>query len=388
MKKSRLKHKKVAHRIINTTHITRAILFFSILCISPCFALQKHSLEEKIGQLLMVHFHGEEANEDSRTLIQDLKVGSIIYYNWANGLTSKEQVLALSQSLQIQNKVNKNSLPLLIAIDQEGGIVSRLTHGFTQSPGNKALGDSEHLELTQQLAFITGSEMKTVGINMNLAPVIDVNSNPKNPIIGDRSFGKSAEKVAIFGERALLGYKQAGIISTLKHYPGHGDVTIDSHKGLPIVDKSIEQLEQVELLPFAALASKADAIMTAHILVPSLDPDHCSTLSQKTLFYLREQLGFRGVIISDSLTMKGVLEESKTVDEAAILALNAGCDLLILGGNSLIQEDLSNELSIENIRKIQQSILKAVQEGRISKERITESYDRICSLKQLFLLNP
>jgi len=260
--------------------------------------LQEMSLEEKVGQLLMVHFNGETANEDARVLIQESKVGGIIYYNWSNGLSSPLQVMTLSAELQKLAKKNRFEIPLLIAADQEGGVVARLQKGFTCFPGNRALGETKDCSYAKAAFFAMGQELQAVGINMNLAPVVDVNSNPKNPVIGVRSFGDDPELVSAFGKQALEGLKQAGVISTLKHFPGYGDVAVDPHEDLPIIRKSKEELEKIELVPFTKLASFADAIMTAHILVPAFDADHCSTLSEKTLSYLRDTIGFKGVIHS------------------------------------------------------------------------------------------
>ena len=357
-------------------------LLFFCLCSVPCFGsnLLKHSsLEEKVGQILMVHFHGEIANEDARTLVQDVKVGGIIYYNWSNGLTSPEQVRTLSADLQ---KLARE-IPLLIATDQEGGAVSRLQSGFTRFPANRTLGETADPSLAKTVALSMGKELRAVGINMNLAPVVDVHSNPKNPVIGARSFGTTPEIVIAFGKESLEGFKEAKIIATLKHFPGHGDVGVDSHADLPVLHKSQEKLEQTELLPFAKLAPFADAIMTAHILVPALDPDNCSTLSEKTLTYLREVIGFQGVIVSDSLVMDGVLKKCQSVDEAAIKALNAGCDLLILGGKLLIGEHAGFELTIADVQRIHASIVQAVKDGRVSEDKLNKSVARILKLKNL-----
>lgn len=214
---------------------------FSCMSIATCFGSlspSQLSVDEKVGQLIIAHFHGETANKDSCRLIQEAKVGGIIYYNWANELNSPEQVQKLSSGLQQQAKGNPLAIPLLIAVDQEGGRVARLTRGFTQFPGNQALGMSRDPNLAESSALTMGKEMHAVGVNMNLAPVIDINNNPKNPIIGSRSFGDTADVVTAFGERALLGYHKACIITTLKHYPGHGDVEIDSHEDLPVIHKS------------------------------------------------------------------------------------------------------------------------------------------------------
>ncbi len=356
----------------------------AILCLFSAISLTSlsHTVEEKVGQLLMVHFHGESANNDARALVQDVKVGGIIYYNWANGLTSPEQVRNLSAGLQGLTQTNRHPIPLFIGVDQEGGVVSRLKEGFTHFPGNRALGETQNPDLAESTALAMGKELAIVGINMNFAPVVDVNTNPNNPVIGERSFGDDPETVAAFGAKALLGYQQAGIIPTLKHYPGHGDAQVDSHKDLPIIDKTLAELEYVELLPFARLASSADVIMTAHLLVPALDPEKCSTLSEKTIAYLRNTLDFQGVIITDSLVMEGLLKSCVSVDEAAIQALNAGCDILLLGGRQLASGDGDLELSVSDIQHIHLALVNAVKEGCISEKRLDEAFERVLRLKE------
>lgn len=332
----------------------------------------------------MAHFHGEIANEDAKILVQKVKIGGVIYYNWANGLSSPKQVQTLSANLQELACANPTAIPLLIATDQEGGVVARLNKGFTQFPGNKALGETGDPQLAEETAFAMGLELKAVGINMNLAPVIDINSNPCNPVIGVRSFGEHAETVITFGKQALKGYRKAKIIATLKHFPGYGDVAVDPHEDLPVIRKTKEELQQVELLPFVNLSKDADAIMTAHLLVPALDMDNCSTLSEKTLTYLREIIGFQGVIVADSLVMEGVLKKCQTVDEAAIQALNAGCDILILGGKLLSGERTGFELTVADVQRIHLAIVNAVKSGRISEERLNQAVEKILNLKNCY----
>jgi beta-N-acetylhexosaminidase len=354
----------------------------------PCLSvntIQTMTLEEKVGQLLMVNFHGEVANNEAKTLIQDTKVGGIIYYNWSNGLSSPEQVQDLSFGLQKLTQNNRIPIPLFIAVDQEGGVVARLNNGFTTFPGNRALGETHDPNLAEMAAFSIGQELQAVGVNMNFAPVVDVNINPRNPIIGVRSFGDDPETVLTFGEKALHGYRQANIIASLKHFPGHGDVEIDSHEDLPIIHKSMKELEQVELLPFAKLASSSDMIMTAHLLVPALDKENCSTLSEKTLAYLKNTIGFKGVIITDSLVMEGVLKKCHTVDEAAIQALNAGCDILLLGGKQLIGGHANLALTVSDIHRIHGSIVNAVKSDRISEARLNQAVEKILRLKKRYL---
>jgi beta-N-acetylhexosaminidase len=355
------------------------IFFF---CLIPLIGFTL-SLEEKIGQLLIVHFNGESANEDARLLIQDLHVGGIIYYNWANGLHSPEQVHQLSAGLQ-----KLTAIPLLIAVDQEGGAVMRLQKGFTDFPGNLALKMTGDLALAEKCAFAMGEELAAVGVNFNLAPVVDINSNPRNPLIGIRSFGEDAKEVVNFARSTLSGYRKAHIITCLKHFPGHGDVEIDSHEMLPIVHKSIEELMHVELLPFISLATESETIMTGHLKVPALDEEKCATLSKKTLSFLRKEIGFDGVIVADSLIMEGLLQDCASIEDAAIQALSAGCDLLMLGGKQLIGKRIDFELTIDDMVRIHRALVNAVHQGIISENRIDEALSRVLKLKEGLHFSP
>ncbi len=359
-------------------------LFASLSLSFASHPLFEMTLEEKVGQLLMVQFTGELANEEARVLIQDTHVGGIIYYNWSNGLHSPKQVQSLSLSLQELTNGNPHPIPLFIAIDQEGGAISRLQQGFSHFPGNAVVGNTGNPQLAKEIAFTVGNELRAVGINMNLAPVVDVNSNPQNLVIGARSFSDQPQIVAAFGEQALQGYREAHVLATLKHFPGHGDTTVDSHADLPIVHKSLSELKKVELLPFSQLASSAEAIMTAHILIPAFDTENCSTLSEKTLRYLREIIGFQGLIVSDSLIMEGVLKQCGTVEEAAIQTLQAGCDLLILGGKLLIGEKRGFELRLSDIQRIHRALIEAVQSGRITEARVDQAVEKILNLKERY----
>ena len=358
------------------------LIFFQFPPLNAFF-VQELTLEEKVGQLLMPCFFGETANEEAKKLIQNIQVGGIIYYNWTNGLSSSQQVHNLSQGLQELAQKNRLSIPLLIAVDQEGGRVARLKgNGFTVFPGHQDLAKTGDPLLVRQNAFKIAQEMRSVGICMNLAPVVDVDSNPNNPVIGTRSFGKSVDTVIAFATMFLQGHQDARVATTLKHFPGHGDTSVDSHYSLPIVDKPMEELERVELLPFKALAHQTDAIMTAHLLVKALDPNLCSTLSPPTLSYLREEIGFRGVIISDSLTMDGLLQQtSGDIEKAAILAIQAGCDLLIFGGKRLQNSPDNACLTPEEVQSVHAAIVSAVKSGCIPKKRLQESVERILELK-------
>ncbi len=331
------------------------------------------TLEEKVGQLLMVHMAGKEVNEDAKILIQEAHVGGIIYFRSLNGLESKEQVKKLSSDLQSLAKT-----ALLIAVDQEGGRVTHLRGEFTHPPSNEEVGMSKNPALAEEIAFQIGNELSEAGITMNLAPVVDVNTNPHNPVIGNRSFSAYPEEVALFAESALQGYKRAHIRATLKHFPGHGDTATDSHYGLPIITK--EDIND-ELLPFSKLVDDAPAIMSAHILVEAIDPICPATFSRVILQdLLREKLGFTGVIISDSLVMEGALQYAKTVENAAIEALNAGCDILLIAGG-FTRKELATPEAILSIHK---ALVEAVRSGRVSEERLDEAVNRIQKLKSLY----
>lgn len=349
------------------------------------YSLSNMSLEEKIGQLMIVSFQGSQANADAQFLIQKIKVGGFIYYNWANQLDSFEKVQKLSLGLQHLALKNPDPIALFICADQEGGKVARLKAGFTEFPGNRALAATLDPELAYQSAQAIAEQMLAAGLNMNLAPVVDVNSNENNPVIGLRSFGQDPNTTISFGEQALRGYKKANMIAVLKHFPGHGAVTVDSHDQLPYVGKTIEELEKVDLAPFSKLASDAQVIMTAHLLVPALDQDNCSTFSKKTIEYLRKNLGFQGIVMTDSLTMGGALAYGISVQEAAIQALNAGADLLLFGGKTLDGSLVRSTLSVEQIYAIQQALVLAVKNQRIAPERIDEAVEKILLLKKKYL---
>jgi len=344
------------------------------LCAAFCLAyapIQEMSLEEKVGQLLMVHFYGEEANAEAKALIQETQVGGIIYYNWSNALTSPSQVGSLSCGLQALAQETCLQIPLLIAVDQEGGPVARLRNGFTQFPSQRVVGMTGDPEVAESIAWVVGEELRAVGINMNLTPVVDV-SIPDS-VMQERSFGSDPESVASFGKAALRGYQRACILATLKHFPGYGSVKNDPHYAEAVVSKSMEELRG-DLLPFKELASCADAIMVAHTRVAALDPDNCSTLSKKTLDYLKEEVGFKGLIVSDSLVMKSVLQSS--LADVAIQAFNAGCDLLLLGGKVDDQE--------EDIPRVHQALVEAVKNGTISEERLDASVKKILTTKERY----
>jgi beta-N-acetylhexosaminidase len=349
-----------------------------IALILLCLPFQIHgeyrlSLAEKVGQLLVVNFYGEEPNADAEYLINEIGVGGFIYYNWSNGLNSFEQVKNLSCGLQKLAADSPTGIPLMISVDQEGGKVTRLKNGFTPMLDNQTIASYGDLLLAKQQAIISGKELFDAGINVNFSPVVDICNNP-------RSYGISPEVVIDFARQSIEGFHQAGIKTTLKHYPGHGDAVEDSHYNLPIISKTLKELQNHELKPFEALANSVDVIMTGHLLMNLIDSENCATLSPVLLGILRNDIGFKGVIITDSLVMQGVLKSCVSIEEAAIRAIIAGCDMILLGGK-LLNEQSATELSTRDISRIHQAIIEAVKSGRIEERQIDLSLQRILQLK-------
>ena len=270
------------------------------------------------------------------------------------------------------------NLPLLIGIDQEGGVVQRITEGIPQFPGNMALGAAGDEVLAQRVASAMAVDLRSMGINMNFAPVADVNNNPRNPVIGARSFGSSPTDVARLASAMVSGFSKEGLIATAKHFPGHGNTDLDSHYGLPIVYSAREDLEKTEFIPFRKLIAEGiPAIMTAHVLLPALDEERPATLSPAVLAFLREEMGFSGVIITDSMAM-GALKRDQTTAEAALDALNAGADLLLFGADRGFDE--------EEHFQIYSHLLRAAKDGRIPIKSLDDAVGRVLKLKEKFIL--
>lgn len=268
--------------------------------------ISKMTLEEKIGQMFQVGFKGTKVTSDIKEMIEDYYVGGIIYFR--RNIESLQQVSGLSNELQILSASKRPGLPLMISTDQEGGMVSRLVGG-THFPGNMILGATRNVRLAKRDGQAIARQLKAVGINMDFAPVLDVNNNPLNLVIGARSFGGDPLLVANLGIAFIKGMQAEGVITCAKHFPGHGDTAIDSHLGLPVIKHGKEHLEKVELYPFKqAIKVGVDSIMTAHIYFPALEPRKGvpATLSYNVLTgLLRRELGFAGLIISDCMEMKG-----------------------------------------------------------------------------------
>lgn len=332
--------------------------------------LSKLTLEEKIGQLFICGFHSLTPDEQIKTLIEEYHLGGVVYFR--RNVDSASQLADLSHNLQVLNKP-LSEIPLFIAIDQEGGMVSRIDHeGVSRIPGNMSLGAADDLELTAAAAALGAEELNKLGINLNFAPVVDVNNNPVNPVIGVRSFGENPELVAAHGAAAIKGYQDKGVSATAKHFPGHGDTAVDTHLGLAVVPHDKSRLEQVELLPFRkAIEIDVDMIMTAHVIFPAFESEEIpATLSHGVLTkLLREEMGYEGLIVTDCLEMHAI-SKSIGIPEGAVKALEAGADLILV---SHTQKDQVAAFK---------AVLAAVESGRLTEERIDASLKRILALKE------
>jgi len=336
--------------------------------------LANMTTEQKVGQLFVVYFDGTSLSPDLRTMITEYHIGGIIIF--PHNLNTLADLAALIFDAQQAAVANEPHVPLLVAADQEGWPIWRLPPGATVFPSNMALGATYSTEDAQLMAQVMATEMKALGISMNLAPVLDVNSNPANPIIGIRSLGSSPELVSRLGVAMIETYQANGIVATAKHFPGHGDTSVDSHLDLPLIDHDLERLEAVELAPFeAAISAGVDCIMTAHIQVPALDPQpgRPATLSPEILQgLLREQMGFQGLIATDSLGMKA-LTNQYDLSTATAMAFQAGADLLLFGpdpGHPPWEQ-----------RAAYERLLDLVKQGTIPMSRLDASVRRILQVK-------
>lgn len=326
------------------------------------------NLRQKIGQLLICGFYGTEVSDELKRFVEEYKIGGVIYF--ARNVESASQVGKLSASLQ-EIAASSGNVPLWISIDQEGGMVARITEGVALMPGQMAIAAAGSLDAAYESALISGKELHALGINLNYAPVLDVNNNALNPVIGVRSFGESPEETAEYGARIISGLQDAGVSATAKHFPGHGDTDVDSHLDLPTVLHDRERMERIELVPFRkAITEGVDAIMSAHIYFPALEQEKVPvTLSNAVLTgLLREELGFEGIIMTDCMEMNAIAVHYGTV-AAAVMAIEAGADSVLISHRQ--------DLQIGAIEAIE----KAVLEGRLTEDRIDASVRRLLAYK-------
>lgn len=338
--------------------------------------LQNMSLEEKIGQVIIAYFTGPEFSQAPEKELQQLPLGGIILFSSAGNIESPAQVAHLTEQIQ-QAARDSGITPLFIAIDQEGGVVARLTEGVTLFPGNMALGAAGSEELARRSAEVMARELRILGINFNFAPVVDVNNNPANPVIGVRSFGSDPREAARLGRAEVVSYRQEKVIATAKHFPGHGDTDVDSHYGLPLIPYELSRLEKVELLPFQAMIDAGvPAVMMGHILAPGItgSEELPASLSPEAVRYLRKNMGFDGLVVTDSMSM-GAITERWGLGEAAVMAFQAGVDIILFGPWAGVEPG--------DGRRIFDALKEAVETGLITRERLDQSVSRILAAKIL-----
>jgi len=323
-------------------------------------------LDPSIGQLFMVDFTGHTPAPDVIQLIERDGIGGVILF--AKNIASARQVATLTNALQeIASQAGRP--PLLVSADQEGGSVVRLPQEATHFPSAMAFGAAASEALAASAAGVTARELRAVGIQMNMAPDLDVNSNPANPVIGVRSFGEDPRRTARLGIAVIRAMQASGVLATAKHFPGHGDTSTDSHLELPVVSHPRAHLDRIELPPFAAaVRAGVGAVMTAHVVYPALDPERPATLSPTILRMLREQLGFAGLIVTDSMAMRAITDR-EAPGEAAVQAILAGVDIVLACGPAEAQRE-----AIDAVRH-------AVAAGRISAPRIEQAAARVAAAK-------
>ncbi len=325
---------------------------------------------QQIGQLFMVGFHGTEPSPQIVEMIRDEQIGGVILFT--RNIQNGTQLRRLTGDLQTIARQAGHAQPLLITLDQENGLVRRLGSDATVLPGNMALGATRDEDLTAAVAEASGQELRAAGINLNLAPVADVNVNPANPVIGTRSFGADPALVARLTAASVRGYHAAGMMTTLKHFPGHGDTATDSHLALPVVPFGRERLAAVELPPFVAgIVAGTDCVMTAHLQMPQIEPDPRlpASLSPHVIQgLLRTQLGFAGAVMTDCLEMQAI-SGSVGIPLGAVLALRAGNDLVLIS-HTFDQQHAALE-----------AVRAAIAQGEIAPDMIQHALARVQRLK-------
>lgn len=327
------------------------------------------AIRRQVGRLLIAGFDGLQITRELRALAKEFGLGGIILF--ARNVSDPEQVAEIAY----EAATLADDLPVWVSIDQEGGRVARLKAPFTEWPPMATLGRSGSVALAERFARALAAELKAVGITLDYAPVLDVHTNSKNPVIGDRALAEQADEVARLGSAIIRTLQAGGVAACGKHFPGHGDTSTDSHHELPLVEHPPERLRQVEFVPFkAAVDAGVATIMTAHVFVPSLDENRPATLSKRIVTdILRRELAFQGLILSDDLEMKAIAKEY-AVPTAAVLALGAGCDgVLICSG--------SHDTQVAAL----EAIIHAVEDGTLRFSEVDDALKRHRQVKERFL---
>lgn len=329
--------------------------------------LNKLSLKKKIGQMIGLAFFGDEYNEQLKKQVEEFNVGLLIYF--------KDNCTSLERIYNLNKEINKHAeIKPFIALDQEGGMVARVTEGITQSPGAMAISATHNPKNAYHLAYNMGKELRNLGFNFNFAPEADINNNPLNPVINVRSYSDNPEDVCTYMHEAVKGYDDALLMTSLKHYPGHGDTSVDSHIGLPVVNKSTKELEKLELVPFQyAAENKLPGIMVSHVLYPELEnyPATMSNILVEKL--LRNKIGYDGLLVTDSLTMKAVWGRYP-LEEIVEKTFNSGCDIMLICGPR----------NLEDQERFINTAVELTEKGIIDINRINASVKRILDYKKRY----
>ncbi len=330
---------------------------------------------DKIGQLLIIGIRDRVLTRDEAEFIIKNNIGGVILF--ARNIESPAQVYELITSIQNVRHKTRDKLPLFISVDMEGGRVMRFKAPFTQWPAVGKLGQIDSTSLAFKFGLGMATELKAVGINLNFAPCVDVLTNPKNTVIGDRALSVDPENVAKLASALVRGYIKGGVIPCAKHFPGHGNTMIDSHDDLPVEPADLQRLLEVELVPFKKVfRARLDLVMTSHLKFPKIDPEWPVTLSEIFLQQiLRKELRYRSLVISDDLDMKA-LTNNYAVAQIPVRALQAGCDILLY----------CNEFDHPQIAI--NAIEKALKEHKLTAKQIDESYNRVVTLKKDVLSEP
>lgn len=329
------------------------------------------SLREKIGQLIVTGFPGPEITDELRELAREWKIGNIILF--AYNAENKSQLAALCGDLQ-RLMIAETGYPALISIDQEGGRVTRLPRDAVNVPGAMAVAATGRPDHALSAGRMTARELKALGINFNLAPVLDINNNKRNPVINVRAYGDTAETVTNYGLQMLRGLQEEGVLAAVKHFPGHGDTEVDSHLGLPAVSKTLAELEALELRPFrAAIAAGAEALTIAHMLFPAIEPERVPATMSRAIVtdLLKRELGYEGLVISDCLEMDAIQQYYGTA-QGALGALKAGIHLLFVSHTPAL------------VRETVQVIEQAVLSGELPMETIDAAVDKVLYYKMKY----
>jgi beta-N-acetylhexosaminidase len=362
----------------NKVHRLLCCLVF-LLLIQPVWAdadpLSGMTLEQRIGQMFIVNLYGPQLTEVGRDFLTRVQPGGVVLIG--DNIGTAQALTRLINSYQ-QTSIDADGLPLFVAVDQEGGPISHLRDGFTVFPTPALLTASGQSELARRVGAAMAAELRAVGVNLNLAPVADLETNPDNPIITRRSFGSDPTRVSPIMAAYIEGLQSAGVLATAKHFPGHGETDSDSHTTLPILDLTRERLDAVELAPFrAAIDAGVEVIMAAHIWYPALEPQEnlpASLSSNIITRLLRDELGYDGLVMTDALDMDAI-DTSYSYPDAALKAIQAGVDLLIAA-----------HIGLDSQEAAVRAIADAVRDGRISEARIDESARRILDAKARYNL--